>query len=99
MPDERSRVTADIVEFWSDIWILGEQTPRLLYYLGASLRMLLDNAGTTLLDIRRVLSDPGYSARMLRKCTDGETRRTWEEFNTKRPEQQAIEISSLQNKA
>src|SRR5256885_10611052 len=37
----------------------------------------LFRSGTTLLDLRRVLSDPPYRARMLRKCTDGETRRTW----------------------
>jgi type IV secretory pathway VirB4 component len=68
-PDERSRVAADVMELFSDIWGLGEQTPRLLYYLRASVRLLLDAPGTTLLDLRRVLSDHAYRARMLRKCT------------------------------
>lgn len=97
--DDRSRVTADIVELFSDIWGLGDETPRLIYYLRASLRLLLDNTGTTLLDIRRVLSDDIYRARLLRKSTDRAANQTWKEFDAKDPKQQAIEISSLQNKA
>jgi hypothetical protein len=61
-PDERWRVTADIVSVFSDIWNLGPETPRLLYYLRASVRLLLDTNGTTVLDIRRVLSDSRYRA-------------------------------------
>jgi hypothetical protein len=97
-PDERWKVAAEIVSTFSDIWNLGTETPRLLYYLRASIRLLLDNAGTTLVDIRRVLSDGSYRSRLLRHCVDIENRQTWEEFNMKRDQQQAIEISSLQNK-
>jgi len=82
--DERSRVTADIVELFSDIWKLGEETPRLLYYLRAAVRLLLDNTNTTLLDVRRVLSDDSYRTHLLRRCSDIETRQTWErDFNSK----------------
>lgn len=97
-PDERWKITADIVSVFSDIWKLGPETPRLLYYLRASVRLLLDTNGTTLLDIRRVLSDDGYRHRLLRKSSDRETAQTWEEFNTKKEQQQAQEIGSLQNK-
>ena len=97
-PDERWKVTADIVSVFSDIWGLGTETPRLLYYLRASIRLLLDNWNTTLLDIRRVLADDKYRARLLRKCTDKETRQTWTEFDAKDARQQAQEIGSLQNK-
>jgi DNA helicase HerA-like ATPase len=97
-PDERWRVTADIVSVFSDIWKLGPETPRLLYYLRAAVRLLLDSPGTTLLDIRRVLSDDRYRSQLLRKCSDSETRQTWEEFSHKDARQQAQEIGSLQNK-
>ena len=97
-PDERWKVTADIVSVFSDIWKLGPETPRLLYYLRASVRLLLDNPNTTLLDIRRVLADDKIRARLLRKCTDKETRQTWTEFEAKDARQQAQEIGSLQNK-
>ena len=97
-PDERWKVTANIVSVFSDIWGLGEQTPRLIYFLRASVRLLLDNHGTTLLDIRRVLSDAAFRHSLLKKCRDAETRQTWREFEAKDARQQAQEIGSLQNK-
>lgn len=97
-PDERWRVTADIVSVFSDIWDLGEHTPRLIYYLRAAVRLLLDTPGTTLLDIRRVLSDEGYRSRSLKNCRDKETRQTWREFEGKDARQQAQEIGAVQNK-
>lgn len=97
-PDERWRVTANIVSVFSDIWKLGPETPRLLYYLRASVRLLLDTPRCTLLHLRPILTDENYRARLLRRCKDFETRQTWLEFNTKKEQQQAIEISSLQNK-
>jgi hypothetical protein len=97
-PDERWRVTAAIVSVFSDIWQLGPETPRLLYYLRASVRLLLDTQNTTLLDIRRILSDESYRHRLLRSASDSETRQTLSEVNMKDPRQQAQEIGSLQNK-
>ena len=71
-PDERWKVTANIVSVFSDIWGLGEQTPRLIYFLRAALRLLLDTPGSTLLDIRRVLSDPEFRHKLLKSCKDGD---------------------------
>jgi hypothetical protein len=82
-PDERWKVTANIVSVFSDIWSLGEQTPRLIYFLRASVRLLLDTDGTTLLDIRRLLSDVAFRRNLLKKCKDAETRQTWREFDAK----------------
>lgn len=98
-PDIRWRVTADIVSVFSDIWGLGEQTPRLLYYLRAAVRLLLDTNRTTLLDIRRLLSDTAYRQYLCQALRDDETRQTWTEFSHKSQKDQAIEIASLQNKA
>jgi hypothetical protein len=97
-PDERWKVTANVVCVFSDIWGLGEQTPRLIYFLRAAVRLLLDTHGTTLLDIRRVLSDATFRHSLLKKCKDAETRQTWREFDAKDARQQAQEIGSLQNK-
>jgi hypothetical protein len=98
-PDSRWKVTADIVSTFADVWKLGEQTPRLLYYLRAALRLLLDTPHSTLLHVRTVLSDANYRSRLLRKCTDAEARQTWTEFSHKTLKDQTIEIASLQNKA
>jgi hypothetical protein len=97
-PDDRWRVTANIVSVFSDIWDLGEHTPRLTYYLRAAVRLLLDTPGTTLLDIRRVLADPVYRSQLYRECGDEQTRMTWREFEAKPETQKAQEIASLQNK-
>jgi hypothetical protein len=97
-PDERWKVTANIVSVFADIWDLGEHTPRLIYYLRAAVRLLLDSHGTTLLDIRRVLSDHAFRRRLLKKSRDDETKQTWAEFEAKDARQQAQEIGSLQNK-
>jgi len=97
-PDERWKRTAEIVSIFSDIWKLGPETPRLLYYLRAAIRILLDTQDTTLLDIRRTLSDDRYRTALLRKCMDREARQTWTEFSQKKEQQQAQEIGSLQNK-
>jgi hypothetical protein len=96
--DMRWKVTADIVAIFSDIWKLGPETPRLLYLLRSAVRLLLDNSGTTLLDIRRVLADEAYRSILLKKCSDRETIQTWDEFSHKDARQQAQEIGSLQNK-
>src|SRR5215472_12768287 len=69
-PDGRWKVTADIVSIFADVWKLGPETPRLLYYLRASLRLLLDTPCTTLLDIRRVLADDIWRSQLLRKSID-----------------------------
>jgi hypothetical protein len=45
-----------------------------------------------------VLSNDSYRASLLRKCTDKESRQTWDEFSQKKEQLQAQEISSLQNK-
>lgn len=97
-PDDRWKRTAEMVSIFSDIWKLGPETPRLLYYLRASVRLLLDSPGSTVLHIRRLLSDDRFRAHLLRRGRDKETQDTWSEFNTKKEQQQAIEISSLQNK-
>src|SRR5262249_15637838 len=81
--DVRWKPTAEIVSVFADIWKLGEATPRLLYYLRAAIRLLLDTPETTLLHIRHALSEPGYRSRLLSKCTDTETRQTWYEFSAK----------------
>lgn len=96
--DERWKKTADLVSIFSDIWKLGPETPRLLYYLRASLRILLDTQGTSLIDIRRTLADDAYRRRLLSRCTDAETKQTWLEYEAKKEQQQAQEIASLQNK-
>jgi hypothetical protein len=97
-PDQRWKITADIVSIFSDIWKLGQEPPRLLYYLRAALRLLLNTPNTTLLDVRRVLADVSYRNGLLRACGDPETRQTWKEFSGKKEQQQAMEIGSLQNK-
>lgn len=97
-PDQRWKRTADLVSIFADIWKLGPETPRLLYYLRSSVRLLLDTPGTTIPDIRRVLSDEPFRARLVRKCSDRECQATWTEFSHKDAKQQATEIDSLQNK-
>lgn len=87
-------MTANIVSVFSDIWGLGTETPRLVYYLRAAVRLLLDNQGTTLLDIRRLLSDDTFRNRMLRNISDNEKRH----MGGIHTRQQAQEIGSLQNK-
>ena len=77
---------------------MGPETPRLLYYLRASLRLLLDSSSSTLLDIRRVLSDENYRPRLLKRCGDSQTKATWSEYNAKREKYRTVEIASLQNK-
>src|SRR5215831_6914579 len=97
-PDQRWKVTADIVSIFADVWKLGPETPRLLYYLRASLRLLLDTQGSTLLDIRRVLSDQVFRSQLLRKLQDAQTKQTWLEYEAKSNKDKAIETASLQNK-
>jgi hypothetical protein len=96
-PDRRWKVTADITSIFSDIWKVRPETPRLLYYLRAALRLLLDTPGTTLLDIQRVLSDDSYRSRLLRASRNIETGQTWGEFGAKDTRQQVQEIGRLQN--
>ena len=62
------------------------------------MRLLLDTNGTTLTDIRRVVSDENYRARLVARCSDSETVQAWHEFDAKDAKTQTLEIGSLQNK-
>jgi hypothetical protein len=98
-PDERSRVTAEAVALFSDIWGLGEHTPQLLHWLRASIRVLLDVPGSTLLDIAPMLTDQDFRGLKLEKCKDRWVRSVWRHFNIKQLKEQEAQTGSLLNKA
>jgi hypothetical protein len=62
-------------------------------------RLLLENQGSTLLDIARVISDEDFRRRTLKSCRDRWTRLVRREFDSKKPKDQQDEVRSLANKA
>jgi hypothetical protein len=95
-PDQRWMVADAIASGFVDIWNLGEHTPRLMNYLKAALMLLLENPGSTLLDIRPLLMDE--RKRKSLQCTDSQVRTFWADFDKKEKRQQMTEIESLLNK-
>ena len=67
--DARPLVAANLVaafkHTWADSW-----GPRLEYILQNSIRLLLDNPGSTLLGLTRLLVDEPYRNRLLASCRD-----------------------------
>lgn len=96
--DLRPKVAANVVSSLRNIFG-ASWGPRMEYILTNSLRLLLDNPGSTLLGLPKLLTDIDYRGRLLRNCTDLTVRRFWDnEFGAWDRRQQAEAISPLQNK-
>src|SRR5262245_20964650 len=77
--DQRHLVADHVVSAFMHVWGGNlEDTPRLIYVLYNSLRLLLDNPGSTLLGLPRLLVDDRYRARLLKHCADPVVRGYWE---------------------
>jgi type IV secretory pathway TraG/TraD family ATPase VirD4 len=98
--DQRHLVADHIVAAFAHIWGASlEDTPRLVYVLYNSVRLLLDTAGTTLLGLPRLLVDDAFRARLLRACEDPIVAAYWEnEFAAYDERLRAQVISPVQNK-
>jgi len=99
-PDMRHLVADHVVSAFMHIWGGSlEDTPRLIYVLYNSLRLLLDNPGSTLLGLPRLLIDDRYRARLLCECADPVVRGFWDnEFAAYDDRFRAQVISPVQNK-
>jgi len=97
-PLHRGTLAARIVEsfrnIWSDSW-----GPRLDYTLTNAIRLLLENPGTSLVDIPRVLVDAKFRGRLLQKCSDPYIRAYWtQEYAGYSDRLRAEVIAPIQNK-
>lgn len=99
-PDMRHLVADHVVSAFLHVWGGSlEETPRLVYVLYNSLRLLLDTAGSTLLGLPRLMVDDRYRSRLLRNCADPVVRGYWEnEFAAYDDRFRAQVISPVQNK-
>jgi type IV secretory pathway TraG/TraD family ATPase VirD4 len=75
-PDRRFLVASGVIsvlkKVWSDFW-----GPRLEHILRNALLTLLENPGSTLLDLSRLLTDERFREVMLRKVTHPQVRDFW----------------------
>jgi hypothetical protein len=99
-PDMRHLVADHVVSAFMHIWGASlEDTPRLVYVLYNSLRLLLDTPGSTLLGLPRLLIDDRYRTRLLKQCDDPVVRGYWEnEFAAYDDRFRVQVISPVQNK-
>jgi len=99
-PDQRSRLTAEAVAYLSDLFELDPvHTPKLLHWLRATVRALLDVPGSTLLDIAPMLTDKDYRSLKLERVKDPWAKRVWRSFDLKQLRDQEAQTDSLLNKA
>jgi type IV secretory pathway TraG/TraD family ATPase VirD4 len=99
VPEGRRHLVAEsIVSAFRAIW-QNSWGPNLEDVLRCSVLLLLDNPGTSLIDIPRLLSEPDYRTRLALRAVNPEVRRFWNvEFLKKSQRQQADELRSTQNK-
>ncbi len=99
-PDMRHLVADHVVSAFLHVWGGSlEETPRLVYVLYNSMRLLLDTASSTLLGLPRLLVDDRYRARLLKNCADPVVRGYWEnEFAAYDDRFRTQVISPVQNK-
>lgn len=100
LPDQRHLVADHLLSAFAHIWgaSLGD-TPRMLYILYNSIRLLLDTPGSTLLGLQRLLVDDIYRARLLDACEDPVVSAFWfNEFAAYDDRFRAQVISPVQNK-
>ncbi len=94
----RGTLAARIVEvfrnIWSDSW-----GPRLDYILTNAIRLLLENPGTSLIDIPKLLTNAKYRANLLSHCSDPFIKEFWVgEYAGYTDKLRAEAISPIQNK-
>lgn len=81
-------------KIWPDVW-----SARMEYILNNTLLALLDNPGSTLLGINRMMSDKKYRKKMVAKVTDPVVKAFWQVEFASYSERYAQEAtSSVQNK-
>ena len=97
-PIHRGTLAARIVEVFRNIWS-ESWGPRLDYILTNAVRLLLENPGTSLVDIPKLLTDERYRAKLLAKCTDPFIKEFWiREFGSYTDKFRAEAIAPIQNK-
>ena len=98
--DNRPLVAAQMVATFAAIWKLSlSDTPRLIYILYNSLRLLLDAPGSTLLGLPKLLVDADYRRHLLRSCRDPAARNFFQQELAELSDRDAaLAVSSVQNK-
>jgi Type IV secretion-system coupling protein DNA-binding domain len=94
----RGTLAARIVEAFHNIWA-DSWGPRLDYTLTNAIRLLLENPGSSLVDIPKLLVEDKFRAKLLRKCRDGYIRDYWlKEYGSYSDKLRAEVIAPIQNK-
>lgn len=97
-PLHRGTLAARVVEAFRNIWA-ESWGPRLDYILTLAIRLLLENPGTSLVDIPRLLTDDRFRKRLLIRCGDSHVRDFWErEFEAMGDRLRAEAIAPVLNK-
>ena len=77
-PDDRHLIADSVLSVFKHIWNLDITTaPRLLQILFYSILALLEVPGSTIVEVRRLLLDPGYRRFVLNQVSDLQTRNFW----------------------
>lgn len=98
VPEKRALIAEQFITTLHNLYPLSWGA-NLEYILLNTLRLLLENPGTTLADLKRVLVDDRFRASLLTNVTDEDLRRVWEdEFGGKERRQWNEEIRSTLNK-
>jgi hypothetical protein len=90
------RILSAFIHVWG---LSDERTPRLIYILKNALLLLLDNPGSTLLDINRLLIDEGFRLDLTDNCLNDAVRDYWTgEFTDMNAKFRSEVIASVLNK-
>ncbi|MBI4022872.1 type IV secretion system DNA-binding domain-containing protein [Candidatus Berkelbacteria bacterium] len=97
-PDLRNVVASGILSIFKKLWA-DSWGPRLEYILRNAILALMYYPDTTLLGINRLLTDPAYERRVIRKVTDPVVRDFFEnEYDMYDPKFRREAIAPIQNK-
>ena len=97
-PDHRHLVVSGLISVFKKIWF-EFWGPRLEHILRNALLTLLEYPGATLLDIPRLLTEPGFRAKVLSRLTNTQVRSFWiYEFDKYTPWLRSEAVSPILNK-
>ena len=97
-PDHRHLVVSGLISVFKKIWF-EFWGPRLEHILRNALLTLLEYPGATLLDIPRLLTEPGFRAKVLSRLTNTQVRSFWTyEFDKYTPWLRSEAVSPILNK-
>ncbi len=93
-----ARTTEQVMHVWEKLWDVSRSTPRMAQYLRNCTLTLIENPGSTMVEIPLLLTDETYRQNLVRNVTNTQVQLFWRRYNSLRLQEQLDRSESTLNK-